>query len=123
MNKKYSTSWKSSKQPRKQRKYRANAPLHTRRKFMKSKLSKELKEKHKKRSITVRKEDTVKIVTGSYRGKTGKVTKVDYTKLKVLVDGASRVKKDGTRIPYPIDPSNIIITQMNTSDKKRLRSK
>ena len=34
MKRKYSSSWKSSKQPRKQRKYRQNAPLHIKQKLV-----------------------------------------------------------------------------------------
>ncbi len=45
MKKKFSTSWKASRQIRKQRKYRENAPLHLRNKFMTANLSKELRKK------------------------------------------------------------------------------
>ena len=34
MKKEFSKNWKASKQPRKQRKYRANAPLHLKRKMI-----------------------------------------------------------------------------------------
>ena len=51
MKKKYSNSWKGSKQPRKQRKYRANAPLHTRHKMASANLSKELRKKYSKRNF------------------------------------------------------------------------
>ena len=53
MKKKFSTAWNASKQPRKQRKYRANAPLHTKYKFLGVHLSKELREKHGVRSMAV----------------------------------------------------------------------
>ena len=42
MKKIFSKHWKSSKQPRKQRKYRAKAPLHIKRKLLNVNLSKEL---------------------------------------------------------------------------------
>ena len=42
MKKKFSNAWIGSKQPRKQRKYRHNAPLNVRNKFLSSHLSKEL---------------------------------------------------------------------------------
>ena len=60
----WNKNWKSSKQPRKQRKYRHNAPLHIRNKMMAAPLSKELKTKYKKRNITVRVGDKVKILKG-----------------------------------------------------------
>jgi len=42
MKQKFSTTWKASKQPRKQRKYSANAPLHIKRKMLSANLSKTL---------------------------------------------------------------------------------
>ncbi|MCD6275005.1 MAG: 50S ribosomal protein L24, partial [Candidatus Aenigmarchaeota archaeon] len=47
----FSKSWVKSKQPRKQRKYRHNAPKHIRQKFMHANLSKELREKYNRRSL------------------------------------------------------------------------
>lgn len=123
MKAKYSNSWKSSKQPRKQRKQRANAPLHQRKKFMSSTLSKELRKKHEKRNLPIRKGDTIKVMRGGYKKKTGKVFKVDYKKLKVFVEGAENVKKDGTKVPYPLDPSDIMILQLELTDKRRIKTK
>ena len=116
---KFSRTWKRSKQPRKQRKYRYNAPLHTKTKFMASHLSKELKEKHKKRSATVRKGDKVKILRGQFKGNEGKVDRVDIKKTRVYVTGIESVKKDGTKTFYPIHPSNLLITELSINDKKR----
>ena len=62
MKQKFSTKWKSSKQPRKQRKYLANAPLHLKKKFISVNLSKELRKKHGKRNVSLRKGDIVKIM-------------------------------------------------------------
>ena len=121
--KNFSKSWKSSKKPRKQRKYRAKAPLHTRKKFLSATLSKELRTKYKKRNIPIRKEDTVKIMRGTYKGKTGKVSRADYTRLKIFVEGIENIKRDGTKAPYPLDPSNLMITQLNVSDKRRIKAK
>ena len=50
MKNKWYKNWKSSKQPRKQRKYRRNAPLHIRNKMMRAPLSKELRDKYKIRN-------------------------------------------------------------------------
>lgn len=118
----FAKTWVSSKQPRKQRKYRANAPLHLKRKMTSSHLSKELREKHKKRSITPRKDDTVKVLRGKFKGKTGKIIYVDVRKMKVNVEGIELLKKDGTKKPLAIDPSNVIITQLNLTDKLRKKA-
>lgn len=119
MKKEYSTTWKSSIQPRKQRKYRYNAPLHIRSKFAGSHLSAELKKKYAKRSARVRKGDKVKIMRGQFKGKQGKVEKVDTKKEKVYITNISLQKRDGTKVSYPIHTSNLLIMEFNLEDKKR----
>ena len=119
MKKKYSNSWKGSKQPRKQRKYRANAPLHTRHKMASANLSKELRKKYSKRNFPIRKGDSVRIMRGEFRGKTGKVAEVNMKKLKILVEGINRTKKDGVKVGVLFDISNLQIKELNLVDKKR----
>ncbi len=119
MEKEFSTKWLSSKQPRKQRKYRYNAPMHLRRKMLSSHLNKALRQEYKKRSLPIRKDDEVIIVRGSFSGTTGKITKVDLKALKVYVDTAKRKKVTGQEVEVAIDPSNVIITRLNLEDKKR----
>ncbi|MFH0868472.1 MAG: 50S ribosomal protein L24 [Candidatus Woesearchaeota archaeon] len=119
MKTKFSRSWVKSKQPRKQRKYRYNAPLHIKQKFVSSHLSKELRNKHNKRNMNLRKGDVVKIARGQFRNKTGKIEEVDLKKTLVYVSGIEITKRDGTKTRYPIHPSNLIITEMNIDDKKR----
>jgi len=122
MKAKYSSSWNSSSQPRKQRKYRANAPLHIKGKFLASHLVKELREKHKKRSIRVRTGDKVRILRGNYKGREGKVTSVNIQSGKIFVEKIEFVKKDGaTKVQYPLNASNLMIMELDTSDKKRLK--
>lgn len=116
----FSITWKRSKQPRKQRKYRYNAPLHTKRNFLSIHLSKELRTKYKKRSIPVRKGDTIKVLRGQFRKKTGKISKVDYNSIKVYIEGIEVIKKDGNKVQYPISPSNLMITTLKLDDKKRI---
>lgn len=119
MKKQYSTKWKASKKPRKQRKYRFNAPLHTRRKFMAAHLSKELITKYQKRNIPIIKGDKVKIMKGQFKNKTGEITQIDIKKFKVYVDLAFVSKRDGTKSFYPIYPANLLITELKLDDKKR----
>jgi large subunit ribosomal protein L24 len=119
MKTKFSSSWKSSKQPRKQRKYRYNAPLHIKRKFASAHLSKELRKKYNKRSAVLRKGDTVKIMRGRFRNTTGKVEEVNVKKTVVYVSGIEVVKRDGTKTRYPLHPSNIMVTELILDDKKR----
>ena len=119
MKKKYSNSWKGSKQPRKQRKYRANAPLHTRHKMASANLSKELRKEYSKRNFPIRKGDSVRIMRGEFRGKTGKVAEVNMKKLKILIENINRTKKDGAKVGVLFDISNLQIKELNLADKKR----
>ena len=115
----FSTSWKSSKQPRKQRKYVYNAPNHIKKKLGSTNLSKELRKKYNKRNIPIRKGDKVKILRGQFKGKVGEITKVDLKNIKVNIDKIELLKKDGNKVPYPITPSNLMITELKLEDKKR----
>ena len=117
--KKWSKSWKSSKQPRKQRKYRYNSPLHIKHKFVSSHLSKELREKYKRRALPARKGDKVKISRGEFKGKSGKIDHLNVKREKVYVEGITVTKRDGTKVIRPINPSNLIILELNLDDKMR----
>ena len=119
MKTKFSKSWKASKQPRKQRKYIANAPLHIKHRFLASHLSKDLIKKYKRRSIPVRKGDTVKIVRGQFKKKVGKIEKVLTKRTRVHIENIQNIKKDGSKTFIPIHPSNLIITDLNLEDKER----
>ena len=123
MNKLFSKSWKASKQPRKQRKYLHNAPLHIRRKFFSALLSKELRKKFERRNLPLVKDDEVKIMRGKYKGKIGKITNVNRKKIRVYIDQAYKLKLDGNKSYYPIHPSNVMIINPNIKDKKRIKKK
>ena len=122
MKKKWSRNWKSSKQPRKQRKYLFNAPLHIARKFMSVRLSKELKQKHSKRNFPVRKSDKVKINVGQFKGKIGKVDSVDIKHRRVYIEEIFITKKDGNKVRFSFHPSNLTILELNLEDKLRRKA-
>ncbi len=117
----FSIQWIKSIQPRKQRKYRFNAPAHIRSKFMAVRLVKELQKKYETRSLRVRKGDKVKILRGTFKGHAGTVEKVIAIREQVFVSGAENVKKDGGKVPYPIHPSNLLLTTIVTDDKRRFK--
>jgi len=119
MKKRFSKSWKSSKQPRKQRKYLANAPIHIRKKMISTNMSKELRKKYGKRSIQLRKGDTIKIMRGKFRGKQGKVTDIKQKIFGISVEGIQRKKQDGSKVNVKLQPSNLQIIELNTEDSKR----
>ena len=115
----FSTSWKRSKQARKQRLYRYNTPLHARRSLIRSHLSRELKSKYNRRSFGLRKGDKVKIVRGQFKKHEGKVERIDTKNERLYINGAEIVKKDGTKVNYPVNPSNVVITELNLDDRMR----
>ncbi len=122
MKQEFSKNWKSSKQPRKQRKYLANAPLHIKRKFIKVNLSKDLRKTHAKRSIVIKKGDTVKIMKGKFKKKQGKITSIKIKLGKVTVEKIQRKKQDGSNVDVALQPSNLQIIELNLEDKKRLKT-
>jgi len=108
-----------SKKPRKQRKFLYNAPLHLRRKMLAAHLSKELREKYKTRSLPVRVGDEVEIMRGKFKGRKGKIVKVDTKKLRVYVEGITIRKSSGQERLFPLHPSKLKIIKLDLSDKYR----
>jgi large subunit ribosomal protein L24 len=119
MKKSWSSEWVSSKQPRKQRKYRYNAPLHVRRRFVSAHLSEVLRERFGKRSLPLRKGDEIKVMRGSDRGFKGKVERVDLKRGKLFIEGLNVKKVDGSEVLKAIEPSNMLITEPKMDDKRR----
>lgn len=117
---KITTSWKRSTQVRKQRKYIYRAPLHLKQKLMHSHLAKELREKYQGvRRIQLRKNDKVKVARGEFRGKEGKVERIALKSSRVYIAGMDRIKADGSRVQVAFHPSNLIIVELDLSDKRR----
>ena len=116
----FSINWLFSTQPRKQRKFRFNPPLHIKGKFLNARLSKELSKKHNTRNIRVRKGDKVRLMRGQFKGTSGSIDKVDLARERIYVSGVSLVKKDGGKVPYPIHPSNVQIIEL-AEDKRRFK--
>ena len=123
MKKEFSTAWKASKQPRKQRKFLANAPLHLKRKQLSTNLSKELRKKVGKRNIVIKKNDKVKIMRGKFKDKTGKVLTVLTKQGKVIVEGIQISKRDGSKANIKLEPSNLQIIEMEDRNKKATETK
>ena len=118
----WSRHWSSSKQPRKQRKYRANAPLHVRQRLLAAHLSKDLRNEYKRRSLSVRTGDEVTVKRGEFVGKSGRIVEVNLHDLKIFVDGVKRKMASGQEKNAALDPSNVVVTKLNMDDKKRLKS-
>lgn len=89
------------------------------RKRCSSMISKPLSEEYKTRTMGVISGDTVHIMRGTFKGVEGKVTKVNYTKNFINIEGVTMEKANGDTIFVPIPPSKVMITKLNLEDKRR----
>ncbi|MCJ7562936.1 MAG: 50S ribosomal protein L24 [Thermoplasmata archaeon] len=107
----------------KQRKARANAPLHKKRRMVAAHLSSALMSEYNVRSLTVKRGDTVKVVRGpeGVKGVESKVASVDLNECKIIIENITIAKADGTHKQRAIDPSNVLITKLDLSDPWRKR--
>jgi large subunit ribosomal protein L24 len=117
----WSPKWKGSKSSKKQRKYYRNIPLHMRKSLLSVNLSKELRKSYLRRNTPIKTGDKVRVLRGQFRKKEGKVTGINR-KLKIYVENVELVKKDGTKVHYPMHPSNLQIIDLNITDKKRKKA-
>ena len=121
MKSEFNKSWVSSVQPRKQRKFVANAPNHIKRRLMGACLDKKLREKYGIRSIEVRNGDEVKVMRGKFAKKQGKVGKVDIKGTRIQVDGLQRAKMGGEKVETWFHPSNVKLIVLDDSDNRRMK--
>lgn len=110
-----------SKQPEKQRKALYTTPLHKRQKLVAALLSKELRKEHNRRSLPVRKGDTVKVMRGDFKGHSGKVIEVNLESRRIKIEGVTVRKSDGSERFYPLPPSNVMLTKLELKDEQRSR--
>jgi len=82
-------------------------------------LSKELRKSTKKRSLSVRTGDKVKVARGKQKGKIGIITRISRRKRQVFIEGILRKKADGTEFFVPIYPANLLLLELSSDDKKR----
>jgi large subunit ribosomal protein L24 len=107
-----------SKQPGKQRKARYKSPLHKRQKLVSALLDEKLRVKKKRRSMGLRKGDTVVVMRGDFKGHKGKVARVNLKRMKIFVEGVTVQKADGSDRFYPLDPSNVKIVKLAKREGK-----
>lgn len=114
-----------SKQPRKQRKFRALAPMHLRRKFLHVHISKELRQKLGIgcRSTLVHKGDKVKLRSGEKKKHVGAVSAVDYSSCRIYVEGVVSKNAKGVEKPVALSPSSVEIVEGDFTKGKRAQLK
>ncbi len=110
-----------SSKARNQRKMRANAPTHTKRKMLSAHLDDDLQKQFGKRSARVCLGDTVVILRGeeSIRNIEGKVIGVDVNSGRITIEGITINQADNTAVARPIHASNVKIVKLNLQDPWR----
>lgn len=63
-------------------------------------------------AIPIRKDDEVRVLRGSFKGKEGKVTAVYRRKYVIHVERCTKDKANGQSIPIGINASNVEITKL-----------
>jgi large subunit ribosomal protein L24 len=111
----------SSTKAGKQRKARANAPLHKKKRMVSAHLDSALMKEYNVRSVAVRKGDTVRVVRGDkdFKASEAKVASIDLKHMKLIIENITVPKADGTQKPKPVDPSNVLLTKLDLSDPWR----
>ena len=82
-------------------------------------LSKDLREKYKRRSTRPRVGDSVRITRGEFKDIEGKVMKVMPQEGRLTVEGVTREKIKGGTSQIPMYASNVILTALVMDDKTR----
>jgi|SRR3989344_315312 len=121
--KQHSRSWKSSSKARKQRKYVAYLPLHLRKKLMSAHISKDLRKKHGRRSISVRVGDKVRIMRGDFAKREGAIERVNRKTRRIYITGVERSKKDGSKTLVPVHPSKVLVVELNAAKGRKITIK
>lgn len=114
-----------SQSRRKMRKALFTADRATVRVMMSSRLSESLRSTYGFKAFPVHTGDIVTVTTGKFKGREGKVLSVSRKTRKVTVDGCTNPKASGGSVFYPIDPSNLIIKnlELDESRSKSLENK
>ena len=110
-----------STQPRKQRRASFQASSFDRHRQMAVSLSRDLRARSRRRALPLRKGDTVRIISGSFKGREERVTKVDMESLRVTLDNVTIKKVDQKLKPLPIRSTHLILTRLNLADPWRRR--
>lgn len=108
--------------PGKNRKNAITAPIHQKGKRIAGHLSERLRKELGKRSVSLRKGDLVKVMRGTFKGKEGKITTINRDSQKIYIEKVVRKKSDGTEYEVAIDASNVMVRDLDKSDKKRLKN-
>jgi len=108
-----------TRQPRKQRNQKRDAPLHEKQKQVRATLTADLREEYGQRNVRVNAGDTVEVLRGDHAGTEGEVLEVDLRDEVIHVEEVTVEKTDGEEVPRPLDASNVRVTELDLEDEVR----
>lgn len=108
--------------PRRQRKALYTADSFERRRRMTVLLSRELRARFHRRSVPVRKGDTVRVLGGSFKGREERVARIDRRDYSVTLDNVTLKTGEEKLKPLPMRPGHLVITRLNLADPWRRRA-
>jgi len=108
--------------PRRQRRALYRATPSERRVRMTVPLSRELRARFHRRSLPLRKGDTVRVLSGSFEGREERVARVDRRGYAVTLDNVTLKTADEKMKPLSLGVGHLVITRLNLSDPWRRRS-
>jgi large subunit ribosomal protein L24 len=97
------------------------ATISERRKRTSAPLSRELRGRYGRRSLPIRKGDTVRILHGSYVGREERVARVNRRDYTVTLDNVTMKTGDQKLKALAIRPSALVLTRLNLADPWRRR--
>jgi large subunit ribosomal protein L24 len=112
----------SPRSPRRQRRALYTASTFERRVRMAVPLSRELRRRFRRRSVPLRKGDTVRVMSGSFVGREERVAKIDRRGYSVTLDNVTLKTGEAKLKPLPIRTSHLVLTKLNLADAWRRRS-
>jgi ribosomal protein uL24 len=108
--------------PRRQRRALYTAHTSERRRRMSVPLSRELRKRFRRRSLPLRKGDTVRVLAGSFKGREERVARINRRAYSVTLDNVTLKTADEKLKPLDLRSGRLVITRLNLSDAWRRRS-
>ncbi|MGP8073272.1 MAG: 50S ribosomal protein L24 [Thermoplasmata archaeon] len=108
--------------PRRQRRAVYNADTFERRLRMTVPLSRELRSRFHRRSVPLRKGDTVRVMKGSFVGREERVAKIDRRGYTVTLDNVTLKSGEEKLKPLPVRTNHLLIVRLNLADAWRRES-
>jgi ribosomal protein uL24 len=85
-------------------------------------LSRELRRRFHRRSVPVRKGDTVRVLAGSFKGREERVARINRRSYSVTLDNVTLKTADEKLKPLDLRTGRLVITRLNLSDAWRRRA-